>query len=316
MSDVRTEIAEYLRDTVDANLGLPVWALTEIGRGGSHVVYERTPSDPFVLKVPHGYLRPPDPSRMGEPDCQVYLEQKAAELTVDYERLYRYLGLEWCIPQRALLAPIQLSPEADPFPAYVLVQKRESAFARPDLIRIGTPYLELQLDNGSVDGTLYRQMNNALLGMARPEISQYEALNQQVRPCLELIHGDLPFRDLIRTFLLRFRAYVEAADEIMDLVGQYNVFALQECGRWTMRIGSVLKGQRHSDLLSALATLQQVGGRRSALPRQQRFLVLNGVAVYRLINALSIQVGMGRLIDLQLDPDQLEAIRTVRFEEA
>jgi hypothetical protein len=316
MSDLRTEIADYLQAIIDAHVGLPVWSLTEIGRGGSHVVYERTPSDPFVFKVPHAHLRRPDPSQKGEPDYRVRLERKAAELTKGYDRLYRYLGLEWCIPQRAFVVLIHLSREADPFPAYVLVQRREPAFACPDLIRISTPYFELQLDEGRVDAALYRQMNTDLLGTATPEISHYEALNPHIRPCLELISRDLQFRELIQTFLQRFRAYVDEADEIMDLVGQYNVFAFQEYYRWTMRIGSVLKEQRHSDLLSALANLQQVAGHGPALPRRQRFLILNGVAVYRLINALAIQAGMGRLIDLRLEPDQLEAISTVRFGEA
>ncbi len=36
-------------------------------------------------------------------------------------------------------------------------------------------------------------------------------------------------------------------------------------------------------------------------------------AVYRLINALAIQTGVGRLIDVRLDHEQLEAISTVRF---
>ena len=65
--------------------------------------------------------------------------------------------------------------------------------------------------------------------------------------------------------------------------------------------------------LAALAQLRQVGGQGVRISTYHRFILLNGLAVYRLINALAIQTGVGRLIDVRLDHEQLEAISTVRF---
>jgi hypothetical protein len=315
MSDVRAEMADYLRSVMDEDDSLRVWMLNEIGRGGSHVVYERAASDPFVVKVPHEYLQPPDPSRIGEPDHRLGLEREVDAITEAYEQLYRHFGLEWCIPQRPVVIPIQLTPEAAPFTGYAFVQKKELAFGHPDLVRIDTPYFELQLDEGGIDRAAYHRMNAAVLGTAEPDVSDYVALNHQIRPCMELIGRDPSFRDLIRTFLQAFKGYVEQVDEIIDLVGQYNVFAFPEHGQWTMRIGSVIKGQRHSGLPTSPAMLRRIGGHGPRLPRQERLLLLNGLAVYRLVNALSIRAGMGRLMDLRMESDQLEAISTVRADE-
>jgi hypothetical protein len=316
MPDVRAEIADYLHSVTDEDNGLQVWTLTEIGRGGCHLVYERTPADPFVVKVPYDSLQPPDPGQTGEPDHRLRLEGKVTALTEVYEQLYRYFGLEWCIPQRAFVIPIQIAPETGSFPGYAFVQKREPAFGRSDLVRIGTPYFELQLDEGGIDRAVYRRMNAALLGTAQPDVSDYEALNPQIRLCMELMGRDPSFRDLVRTFLQAFKAFVEQGDEIIDLVGQYNVFAFPDQGQWTMRIGSVIKEQRHSGLLSSLAMLQRAGGHGPTLPRWERLLLLNGLTVYRLINALAIRAGMGRLMDLRLGADELEAISTIRADGA
>jgi hypothetical protein len=79
-----------------------------------------------------------------------------------------------------------------------------------------------------------------------------------------------------------------------------------------VRIGSVIKRQRHADFLTALRELQRVGGEGARLAICHRSILLNGLAVYRLINALATQAGIGRLIDVRLDDAQLEAISTVR----
>ena len=156
-------------------------------------------------------------------------------------------------------------------------------------------------------------MNAALLGTADPDVEPYAHLNPAVQPCLAHIDRDPQFRDLIQQFLAKFEVYRAQTDEIIDMVGEYNVFAVPEADRWTLRIGSVLKGQRHTDVLAALAQLRQVGGQGARLAPPDRFILLNGLAVYRLINALAIQTGVGRLIDIRLDHEQLEAISTVRF---
>jgi hypothetical protein len=316
MSDVRVEMADYLRSVKDEDHGLQVWAFTEIGSGGSHVVYERSSSDSFVVKVPHDYLQPPDPSRAGGADHRLRLERKVEAITEAYQQLYRHFGLEWCIPQQAFVVPIQLAPETAPSTGYAFLQRKEPAFGRPDLVRIDTPYFELQLDEGRIDRAAYRRMNVTLLGTAEPDVSDYIALNPHIPPCMELIERDPSFRDLIRAFLQKFKGYVEQVDEIIDLVGQYNVFAFADHGEWTMRIGSVIKGQRHSDLPTSPAMLQRVGGDGPVLSRQERLLLLNGVAVYRLVNALAVRAGMGRLMDLRLEADQLEAISTIRADGA
>jgi hypothetical protein len=292
--------------------GLPLWQFVEIGCGGSHRVYQHQRGTPFVIKLPHAAVQSAGEEPPGFHPAGWSPDHEVAYLTTGHDRLMRYFGRDWCIPQHAVLTTVQLAPHADPIHTYAIVQPYEPAFRHLELVRIDTPYLELQLDDPAMDQQRYHRMNAALLGAATPEVTAYATLNPVMQPCLDHIAHDALFLDLIQRFLMTFKRYVEETDEIIDLVGEYNVFAAPTPAGWTLRIGSVLKGQRHADWLAALVQLRAANGQGAHLALPYRSILLNGLAVYRLVNALAIQAIGRRLLELRLDDAQLAAISTVR----
>jgi hypothetical protein len=103
-------------------------------------------------------------------------------------------------------------------------------------------------------------------------------------------------------------------DQLVDLVGDGNVYLRQDAERgWIVRIGTVTKFNSLSRLQGLLAEFPSSRAEVEALPIGDRSLLLNGLAVLRLFNALTMRCALPIHFPLCLAPAQRAALPDLRF---
>ncbi|MCB9808968.1 hypothetical protein H6776_01065 [Candidatus Nomurabacteria bacterium] len=111
---------------------------------------------------------------------------------------------------------------------------------------------------------------------------------------------------------MRFKEYFEASGKFIDLVGQENVLFHQQDGKWTFKLGSVVKGENKQVMEEAMGALEE----NSEILNQNekmRNQLMNQLALIRLLNATGLKVGIGKIIDVKLTERQLENLDRVKF---
>jgi hypothetical protein len=301
----RSPAGRFLRELMAEHGGvLDVERLRILGAGGTNVTYQRREGDAFVIKVPRKL-----PRALAEPgdDGGERIEN------LRQASLLRHFPRRWCIEQWTCTRPLRLAAASGSWlgDGPLTIQRWEPALADATRVRVQTGYFELELHDPHLHPA-YRSVNDALLGGRTFDAAAYLELNPDLAQCLALTSADSRFRRVLASFLRRFRAYLAAEGVLLDLVGEDNVVMARRGRGWWPRIGSVVKGESWSSLEEALACARRGPRALDDLPGC-RLALLNGIAVVRLVNALGLVTGEGRIVDLRLSRRQLDTLPRIAY---
>ncbi len=289
--------------------------LQRVGRGGTHDVFIYPQNQKFVIKLNRGALEkalsvgqanlPPDVRRMADQ----YVEGENSK----NEQLYEHFGQNHCLRERAMVQKISVEKDGivQNIEGVISIQEASDILKDQNKKDFSTGYTE-QDPNLGKNKEIYDRMNKTLLGKEEFSEKYFLEFNDKLKSIFELIDSDKEFADSMREFLLRFKNYFEVSGRFIDLVGQENVIFHQEDGKWTFKLGSVVKGENKEIMEEAMDTLDENPEKINEEQRMRNQL-MNQLALIRLLNATGLKVGIGKIVDIELTDRQLENLDKIKF---
>lgn len=229
------------------------------------------------------------------------------------EQLYEYFGQKHCLREKAMVQKIRVEKDGayQDIEGIISIQEASDIFKDPNKKDFSSGYTE-QNPELEKNKEIYNRMNRALLGKKDFNENDFLEFNEKLKSIFELVDSDKEFAGCMREFLLRFKTSFEASGRFIDLVGQENVLFHQEEGKWTFKLGSVVKGENKKVLEEAMNTLDD-NPEKINEDQQLRNQLMNQLALIRLLNASGLKVGIGKIVDLQLTDRQLENLDKIQF---
>lgn len=229
------------------------------------------------------------------------------------EQLYKHFGQEHCLREKVLVQRISVEQEgvSQNIEGVISIQEASDIFKDPNKKDFSTGYTE-QDPSVEENREAYDKMNKALLGGGEFDEKDFLKFNEKLKPIFELADKDKEFADCVREFLLRFKEYFEATNKFIDLVGQENVLFHQQDGKWTFKLGSVVKGENKQVMEEAMSALEE-NPEILNQDEKMRNQLMNQLALIRLLNATGLKVGIGKIVDVQLSENQIENLDKIKF---
>lgn len=289
--------------------------LQRVGHGGTHDVFIYPQNPTFVIKLNRGVLK--KTSSIGQTELSPEI-RKMADKYVDVEngkneQLYKHFGQEHCLREKVMVQKISVEQNniSQNIEGIISIQEASNIFKDPNKKDFSAGYIE-QESSIEKNRKVYDKMNKALLGDGEFDEKDFLKFNEKLKPIFELVDKDKEFADCVREFLLRFKKYFEESGKFIDLVGQENVLFYQQNGKWTFKLGSVIKGENKQVIEEAIGALEE----NSEILNQDekmRNQLMNQLALIRLLNATGLKVGIGKIVDVGLTEKQLENLDKVKF---
>ena len=110
---------------------------------------------------------------------------------------------------------------------------------------------------------------------------------------------------------MRFKEYFSASGNFIDLVGEENILFYLKEGKWNFQIGSVLKAESRKNVEESLKMLEENPELLETSHRKGN--LMNGLALTRLLNAVGIKSGVGKVVDIQLNEKQIANLDKIIF---
>jgi hypothetical protein len=295
--------AFYLQEILDAHDGaLQTRRLKLIGAGGTHFVFANPEgSQDYVIKIARQQNSAEGSPRRGQGESCA-----AAGLN---DALDRYFPIDWLATSYSASAPVVM-PDGTFRPlATVIVQRYESNFLNDDRVGLQSGYPEL-VSSSPEAAIRYRSINTLLNGQwSSQAIDDFATGYPNLAEIASLTVGDTGFQEVLTALLTGTERIVAETSEIIDLIGNDNVFFYKTDQRWMCRIGEIVKQDRldrFNDLFARPELFDE-------LTNPELGQILNGMAFIRLMNVLSL-LSTGRAsIDLAMSDDSLQ-ILSRRFE--
>lgn len=266
----------YLEQLPKVNGAIDLSQFNKIGSGGTHDVYQFENDQSCVVKIDRGVLA--KIKEWGYPrkltgelaeQADSYIQKKNA----DNDTLYKHMGQDGCIKEKAVKAKITIPTENGPIETetVVVVQEKSEAFAIKDAVDFGTDY------KGNIRGDIESR-----------------------------IKTDLLFRAKLAEFLTRFREYYAQTGKFIDLVGEKNVlFFKDQNGRWQYVVGSVVKGNNISRFEEAY---DKFIVDPKNLSKADKDSLRNGAVLTSLVNKTGNLCGIGKVVETRVSDEEIERI--------
>lgn len=287
--------------------------LKKVGKGGTHDVFVFPNNPTFVIKLNRGVLEKVLATGQSiiPPEMRQGAEQHVKNENSKYDQLYQYFGEANCLHERMSIQKVKTEINDKPREIETLISIQESSdvFADPDKKDFSTSYAEKNLKEETKE--IYRKMNSALMGNGEFNENDFLQFNDKLKPIFELMDNDENFKSTMQEFLLRFKEYFSASENFIDLVGEENVLFYQKDGKWAFQLGSVLKAESKQNVMEALKILEE--NPELLNTGHQKSNLMNGLALTRLLNAVGIKAGIGKIVDIQLTDMQLNNLDKVKF---
>lgn len=289
--------------------------LKRIGHGGTHDVFIYPHNSQFVIKLNRGALE--KAMSIGQenlpPDIRQMADRYVASENGKNEQLYEFFGQDHCLRETVMVGKISVEKDGAPqnFEGIISIQEASDVFKDPNRKDFSTGYTEQGSELGK-NKEIYDRMNKALLGKEEFDEKDFLEFNDKLKSIFELIAGNKEFADCMREFLLRFKNYFESSGRFIDLVGQENVLFYEEEGKWTFKLGSVVKGENIEVMAEAMKALEENPERVNQDERLKNQL-MNQLALIRLLNATGLKVGIGKIVNVQLSEKQIENLDKIKF---
>jgi len=289
--------------------------LQRAGHGGTHDVFIYPQNPKFVIKLNRDALE--KALSVGQVNLPLDIRQMANQYVEGEnsknEQLYEHFGQNHCLREKAIVQKISIEKDGVPqdIEGVISIQEASDIFKDPNKKDFSAGYAEQDLELGK-SKEIYDRMNKALLGKKEFDEKDFLEFNDKLKSIFELVDSDKEFANCMREFLLRFKNYFEASGRFIDLVGQENVLFHQEDGKWTFKLGSVVKGENKEVMEEAMGTLDE-NPEKINEDQQMISQLMNQLALIRLLNATGLKVGIGKIVDLELTDKQLENLDKIKF---
>ncbi|MBI2635006.1 MAG: hypothetical protein HYW79_00435 [Parcubacteria group bacterium] len=289
--------------------------LQRVGHGGTHDVFIYPQNPAFVIKLNRSALE--KASSIGQAELPPEIRKMADEYVEGEngknEQLYKHFGQEHCLREKVMVQKISVEQNgiSQNIEGVISIQEASDIFKDPNKKDFSAGYTERD-PSIEENREVYDKMNRALLGGGEFDEKDFLKFNEKLKPIFELADKDKEFADCAREFLLRFKEYFEASGKFIDLVGQENVLFHQQDGKWTFKLGSVVKGENKQVMEEAMSALEENPDFLNQ-DEKMRNQLMNQLALIRLLNATGLKVGIGKIVDVRLTEKQLENLDKVKF---
>lgn len=314
--NINEKMESFLKDLPNINGYLDFGKLKKIGGGGTHDVYAYPENQSFVIKLNKNALD--GALKIGQaefsPENRKLAEEYLENENQKNDQLYEYFGNANCLREKVLTQKLAIETGEDlkKIEGVISLQEASDIFNDPERIDFSTDYAEKDSFIGEAENEeAYEKMNDSLLGGKEFDEKYFLKFNEKLRKVFELIEGDGDFSDRMREFLLRFKNYHEATGRFVDLVGKDNVIFHQQNGKWEFKLGSVIKAENKQVMEEVFQMLEQ---NPDALKNNGKLdsQLLNQLALIRLLNAVGLKSGIGKIIDIELTSNQLRNLDRIR----
>lgn len=310
-----TKIQSFINELPNKEGFVDFSQLQRVGHGGTHDVFIYPQNPTFVIKLNRGVLEKARSIGQAElpPEVRKMADEYAGGENSKNEQLYKHFGQEHCLREKVLVQKISVEQDgiSQNIEGVISIQEASDIFKDPNKKDFSTGYTE-QDPSVEENREAYDKMNKVLLGGGEFDEKDFLKFNEKLEPIFELADKDKEFADCAREFLLRFKEYFEASGKFIDLVGQENVLFHQQDGKWTFKLGSVVKGENKQVMEEAMSALEE---NPEVLNQDEKIRnqLMNQLALIRLLNATGLKVGIGKIIDVKLTERQLENLDRVKF---
>jgi len=294
----------------DGYLDIP--KLQKIGEGGTNLVYEDPENQEFVVKVIKGVLE--TVRKEGTSELSKDLRKRAEDyITIsntECQKLYEYFGDEHCLREYFVLGKINVDGKTEA-ETVLSVQEKSEVFKDPTKVNFDAYYVE-ERDDLKDKKTELSSVNKALLADGQHDEESFLKLYERLKPIFKLIETEESFSEAIKDFVDRFKKYFEATGRFIDIIGEENLLLYQKEGRWTFQLGSVIKAETKQNVGEALEMLEN---NPEALNDDEEKInrLKNGINLIRILNAIGLKTGLGKVVDINLTTSQLENLEKVKF---
>jgi molybdopterin-binding protein len=288
---------------------LDIGQLKKIGEGGSNAIYEYPPNPDFVIRIDKSVL-----ARVVEAggdelsiEAREKVEQYVAKANQSYSDLYAYFGDGHCIKEHFVLGKIS-TVENGTVESAISVQERSEVFSNLSKISLDSPYLE----KGGQVLKSPDDINKALLADGEFDERRFLEMYESLKPIFDLIEKDEGFSEQVKDFLNKFKLYFTDKGRFIDLMGKDNLLFYKDGNNWNFKLGSVLKVETRENLEEALRILETSPEDLNTDSNRKNNL-MNALNLIRMLNAVGLKSGLGKIFDITLSSKQLENLKQVKF---
>jgi len=225
-----------------------------------------------------------------------------------YKSLYENFNTENCLYEKAILQKINIDDNMIECP--IIVQEATDLFKK-QTIDFGTEYIQ---DIKQEDMRNFEVLNTSVL-WTKTELFNENLLikfSGKIGNILSLVNKDDKFWYKVRDFLLLFKSFYEKEGKFIDLVGEKNVMFYKENDVWKFKLGSVIKWQSKDNMKDALWMLD-----RSPEELMENKVLKNDLnntlTLIRMVNGLWIKLGLGKIIDISLNDNQIKNLNKMKL---
>lgn len=276
---------------------------------GTHDVFMSDKSKDFVLKINRWAFKMVREKKKdwGLSDKDYWLiNEFMNEKNSKNNSLYRYFGIWNCLYENMRLVKIKYDNEI--FECPVVFQKSTDLFSNTDKVDFWTWYI-----NDVNDEIWYKKLNDMLL--TDKDVS-YSSKNELVnlipksKDIFDRIRTNPWFAEKVKEFLVSFKGYYKSEWEIIDLVGKDNVLFYPEWDKWHFKLWSVVKNTTRDEVNKVLLLLET---NPEKIDEKSLNHLKNLLACSRFLNCLWIELGLGKIIELNLTTIQIENLNKMKI---
>lgn len=281
------EVAQFLKALPQtANGAIDLTQMKKIGQGGTQDVYvlEDGPS-PFVIKVNRASLKMKSNERL-----EKYKTDNAA-----YQALHQSFG-DHCTVEQLLLRDVV--DDSGTKNAIISVADFEVGFQKDSKLGLQASDFEWDMVTIAKNLNAYDNMlKSVLFSESAPsfDLPNLEAMNPKAAKIANLIRQDPAFRDALREFLTEFKAYFNKTGQYLDIAGQDNIIFFKDDGRWTFKLGTVIKMETAKKFENSLNWLHN-GSQETEESGDHMSMLRYCFHWTKTLNTLAMMVGMDRII--------------------
>ena len=308
-------IEKYINSLLKKEEFIDFSKLQKLGQGGTNDVFSCKKNSNFVIKLSREALD--KAIELSESPWSNETRQAVNEFVEDEnnrsEQLYKYFGAENCLSEKVMVAKISVEYNNWPrdIEGLILIQEVSDVFKNPTKLEFSTGYAE-RSPMFKKNKDVYDKINTALLGHGEFNEKDIFVFNEKLIPIFELVDLDKEFNKIVIEFLLRFKDYFKESSQFIDLVGRENVLFYQVDRKWFFKLGSVIKKDNQQGLEKVVANLEKNPNYLNE-DESLRKQLMNQLAAARLLNAMGIKIGLGKVINIELSKKQLENLDQVKF---
>jgi len=229
-----------------------------------------------------------------------------------FENLYKSFWVENCLYETIKLVKIKYQDQIVECP--IVIQEKSDLYWQQ---HISFPAGYIQKVNNKYKNS-YENLNNILLGNTwentlskKDNVFMYK-INNGLKKFIKTINAkwNTTLKDKVEEFLEKIKNHYENTWEIIDLVGKDNVMFYKEWENRNFKIWSVIKNTSKEDVDNTLKQLQN--NPENFKEDSQELKQLNNILAYtRILNYLWIKLGKWKIIDLNLNEQQIKNLNKI-----